>query len=295
MSEPVVVSPVAAGVDARSLAASGHGRVRQRRRMNGTLLIGLGLLGVIMVIAIAGPLLISYQPDDFGDPLQAPTWSHPFGTDNFGRDVATRVVHAAHLNLLIGLVPTAITLVTGVVIGAIAGYYGGKVDTLIMRLVDVVVAFPFFVLVIGIVAMLGPGLRNLFVGIALVGWVSYARLTRGEILVAKHQEYILAARTLGCSSMRIIVRHLLPNVISVAIVYAMSDAVLNILLGAALSFLGLGVQPPTPEWGSMIQESRNFIRQSWWMPTFPGLAILVAGIAFSLIGDGLAERFQTGR
>jgi peptide/nickel transport system permease protein len=164
-----------------------------------------------------------------------------------------------------------------------------------MRIVDVVVAFPFIVLVIGIVAMLGPGLRNLFIGIALVGWVAYARLVRGEILVAKNQEYVVAAKTLGNGPARIIGRHILPNVIAPAVVFAMSDAVLNILLGAALSFLGLGVQPPTPEWGSMIQEARNFIRQAWWMPTFPGLAIIIAGIAFSVIGDGLAERLQTGR
>ena len=164
-----------------------------------------------------------------------------------------------------------------------------------MRVVDVVFAFPFIVLVIGIVAMLGPGLRNLFVGIALVGWVSYARLVRGEILVAKNQEYVLAAKTLGNPTSRIIGRHILPNVIAPAVVFAMSDAVLNILLGAALSFLGLGVQPPTPEWGSMIQEARNFIRQAWWMPTFPGIAIIVTGIAFSVLGDGLAERLQTGR
>lgn len=290
MTESVALEPGLSG--ATRLTAP---RARKRRRLNGTLLLGLGLLGVIVLIALIGPVLIHYKPDDFGDPLQAPTRAHPFGTDNFGRDVATRVVHAAHRNLVIGLVPTAITLVTGVLLGSVAGYFGGKTDTLIMRLVDVVVAFPFFVLVIGIVAMLGPGLRNLFFGIALVGWVSYARLIRGEILVAKRLEYVVAARTLGCSSLRIIVRHLLPNVLGVAIVYAMSDAVLNILLGAALSFLGLGVQPPTPEWGSMIQESRNFIRQAWWMPTFPGLAILVAGVAFSLIGDGLAERLQTGR
>ncbi len=129
----------------------------------------------------------------------------------------------------------------------------------------------------------------------MVGWISYARLVRGEILVAKHQEYVLAAKTLGNSSRRIILRHVLPNVIGPAIVYAMSDAVLNILLGAALSFLGLGVQPPTPEWGSMIQEARNFIRQAWWMPTFPGLAIILTGVGFSLLGDGLADRLQTGR
>ena len=280
---------------------AGEGRLPERRdtgrrrSVNGTLIAGALLLLLIVLVAIIGPFVMPYTPDAFGMPLQPPSHEHPFGTDNFGRDVATRVVDAAHLNLLIGIVPTAITFVVGIAIGSIAGYFGGKIDTVVMRIVDVVVAFPFIVLVIGIVAMLGPGLRNLFVGIGLVGWVAYARLVRGEILVAKNQEYVLAAKTLGNSPARIISRHILPNVIAPAVVFAMSDAVLNILLGAALSFLGLGVQPPTPEWGSMIQEARNFIRQAWWMPTFPGLAIIVAGIAFSVIGDGLAERLQTGR
>lgn len=280
---------------AQAQLAASQRRKGKRRRVNGTLITGAVLLLIIVLIAIVGPFVVPYAPDAFGMPLQPPTLEHPFGTDNFGRDVATRVIYAAHLNLLIGIVPTAITFVVGIIVGSLAGYFGGKVDTIVMRIVDVVVAFPFIVLVIGIVSMLGPGLRNLFIGIGLVGWVAYARLVRGEILVAKNQEYVLAAKTLGNSSARIIGRHILPNVIAPAVVFAMSDAVLNILLGAALSFLGLGVQPPTPEWGSMIQEARNFIRQAWWMPTFPGLALIVTGIAFSVLGDGLAERLQTGR
>jgi peptide/nickel transport system permease protein len=285
----------AAITSAAPAASFAPARAKRRLGVNGTLVAGAVLLLIIVLIAAIGPRLMPYAPDAFGMPLQPPSREHPFGTDNFGRDVATRVVYGAHLNLLIGIVPTSITFVVGIIVGSIAGYYGGKVDALVMRLVDVVVAFPFIVLVIGIVAMLGPGLRNLFIGIALVGWVSYARLVRGEILVAKNQEYVLAAKTLGNPDSRIIGRHILPNVIAPAIVFAMSDAVLNILLGAALSFLGLGVQPPTPEWGSMIQEARNFIRQAWWMPTFPGIAIVITGIAFSVLGDGLAERLQTGR
>ena len=275
-------------------SVSGRRSKNTGTRVNGTLITGAALLLVIVLIAIVGPFVVPYTPEAFGMPLQPPSKEHPFGTDNFGRDVATRVVYAAHLNLLIGIVPTTITFVVGTIVGSIAGYFGGKVDSIVMRIVDVVVAFPFIVLVIAIVAMLGPGLRNLFIGIGLVGWVAYARLVRGEILVAKNQEYVLAAKTLGNGPARIIGRHILPNVIAPAVVFAMSDAVLNILLGAALSFLGLGVQPPTPEWGSMIQEARNFIRQAWWMPTFPGLAIILAGIAFSVLGDGLAERIQTG-
>jgi peptide/nickel transport system permease protein len=289
------------GATAVATPAAGEDRVPtprdrgKRKGINGTLIAGALLLLAIVLVAIIGPFVVPYTPEAFGMPLQPPSQEHPFGTDNFGRDVATRVVYAAHLNLVIGIVPTAITFIVGIVVGSIAGYFGGKIDTVVMRIVDVVVAFPFIVLVIGIVAMLGPGLRNLFIGIALVGWVAYARLVRGEILVAKNQEYVLAAKTLGNGPARIIGRHILPNVIAPAVVFAMSDAVLNILLGAALSFLGLGVQPPTPEWGSMIQEARNFIRQAWWMPTFPGLAIIIAGIAFSVLGDGLAERLQTGR
>ena len=275
-------------------SVSGRRSKNTGTRVNGTLITGAALLLVIVLIAIVGPFVVPYTPEAFGMPLQPPSKEHPFGTDNFGRDVATRVVYAAHLNLLIGIVPTTITFVVGIIVGSIAGYFGGKVDSIVMRIVDVVVAFPFIVLVIAIVAMLGPGLRNLFIGISLVGWVAYARLVRGEILVAKNQEYVLAAKTLGNGPARIIGRHILPNVIAPAVVFAMSDAVLNILLGAALSFLGLGVQPPTPEWGSMIQEARNFIRQAWWMPTFPGLAIIATGIAFSVLGDGLAERIQTG-
>jgi peptide/nickel transport system permease protein len=285
----VVLTPTA-GNPALARRPKDHGK-----RVNGTLITGAALLLIIILIAVIGPFVVPYAPEAFGMPLQPPSQEHPFGTDNFGRDVATRVVYAAHLNLLIGIVPTAITFVVGIVVGSIAGYFGGKVDAVLMRVVDVVVAFPFIVLVIAIVAMLGPGLRNLFIGIGLVGWIAYARLVRGEILVAKNQEYVLAAKTLGNGPARIIGRHILPNVIAPAVVFAMSDAVLNILLGAALSFLGLGVQPPTPEWGSMIQEARNFIRQAWWMPTFPGLAIIVTGIAFSVFGDGLAERLQSGR
>jgi peptide/nickel transport system permease protein len=286
--DAAVAAPLTGELGARATA-------RRKRRLNGTLLIGLVLLGAIVAIAVLGPVLLPTKPDAFGIPLRPPSRAHPFGTDNFGRDVLTRVVYAAHLDLLIGIVPTSITLVTGVILGSIAGYYGGKADTIIMRVADVVMAFPFIVLVIGIIAMLGPGLRNLFIAIALVGWISYARLVRGEILVVKHQDYVVAAEALGNTSPAVLLRHVLPNVIGQTIVYAMSDAVLNILLGAALSFLGLGVQPPTPEWGLMIQEARNFIRQAWWMPTFPGLAIVVTGVALSLIGDGLAERMNVGR
>lgn len=250
------------------------------------------LLAIVVALAVFAPLLTPYDPiaQDLLNARQPPSLAHPFGTDHLGRDMLTRVLYAARIDLMIGVVPTTITFVTGVLLGALAGYFGGKLDTILMRIVDVAVAFPFIVLLIAIIAMLGPGLRNMFIAIALVGWVSYARIVRGEVLVARNSEYVLAAKTLGFSDARIIVGHVLPNVITPAIVFFMADAVLNILLGSALSFLGLGVQAPTAEWGRMIQEGRQYIISGeWWMTTIPGLAILIVGVAFSLIGDGLAD------
>lgn len=264
---------------------------------NSSLLLGGFLLAVIVGLAVCAPILTPYGPleQDLLNAKQPPSWAHPFGTDNFGRDVLTRVLYGARIDLMIGLVPTTITFIVGVFLGSIAGYYGGKVDTLLMRIVDIAVAFPFFVLLIAIIAMLGPGLRNMFVAIALVGWISYARIVRGEVLVARNAEYVLAAKTLGFGDARIIFGHVLPNVITPAIVFFMADAVLNILLGSALSFLGLGPQAPAAEWGRMIQEGRQFIVSGeWWMTTIPGLAILVTGVAFSLIGDGLADLLRVG-
>lgn len=277
----VVAAPLAGELGARA--------ARRRGRLNGTLLAGLVLLAAIVAIAVLGPVLLPTKPDAFGLPLQPPSLAHPFGTDNFGRDVLTRVVYAAHLDLLIGIVPTSITLVTGVILGSIAGYYGGKIDTVIMRVADVVMAFPFIVLVIGIIAMLGPGLRNLFIAIALVGWISYARLVRGEILVVKHQDYVVAAEALGNTSRAVLLRHVLPNVIGQTIVYAMSDAVLNILLGAALSFLGLGVQPPTPSWGNMLYNAQSYFFNAPWITLYPGAMILATVLCINFIGDGLRD------
>jgi len=261
-------------------------------RRNPALVLGGTLLALVVGLALLAPLLTPYGPldQDLLNARQPPSWAHPFGTDNFGRDILTRLLYGARIDLMIGVVPTAITFVTGTFLGAIAGYYRGKVDAILMRVVDVAVAFPFFVLLIAIIAMLGPGLKNMFIAISLVGWISYARIVRGEVLVARESEYVLAAKTLGFSDARIIFGHILPNVITSAIVFSMADAVLNILLGSSLSFLGLGPQAPTAEWGRMIQEGRQFIvAGDWWMTTIPGLAILVVGVAFSLVGDGLAD------
>jgi peptide/nickel transport system permease protein len=174
--------------------------------------------------------------------------------------------------------------------GIWTGYLGGRLDTLFMRVVDVLMAFPFLVLVVAIMAVLGPGLINLYIAFGLVGWIPYARITRGETLATRNLEYVQAARTIGCTNTRVMLRHVLPNVIGPALVYVFTGMVLAILLGATLSFLGLGPQPPTPEWGAMIAAGRQYLLQAWWLTALPGFALLLLGVALSLIGDGLAER-----
>jgi peptide/nickel transport system permease protein len=256
--------------------------------------IGLAILAVVAALCLAAPLLTSYDPTAM-DPLYtlgAPplTPGHILGVDApFGRDVLSRLLYGGRVDLLIAVGGTSVTIVVGSLLGMLAGFFGGKLDTFLMRLVDIFFAFPFLVLVLAIVAMLGPGLLNFFIAIWAVGWVSYTRIIRGEVLVAKNQEYVLAARALGYSHLRIMIRHILPNVIPAALIFSMADAVGNILLGAALGYLGLGIPPPAPEWGTMIADSQTYIVTNWWLPTIPGLAIVLVGVALSLVGDGLAD------
>ncbi len=261
-----------------------------------TLVIGAILMAAIVSAAAAAPLLTPYDPAqlDLERTFEGPSRDHPLGTDNFGRDLLTRLLYGARIDLAIGVFATSVTLVVGTVLGLVAGYYGGWWDVIIMRIVDIVVAFPFFVLVIGLVAMLGTGLRNMFIAIWLVGWIAYARIVRGETLHVRTREFVEAARVIGSLDRRVILRHVLPNVVTPAIVFSMSDVVLNILLGSSLSFLGLGAQPPAPEWGLMIAEGRTFLATAWWLSAMPGLAILITGVAFSLVGDGLADVLRPG-
>jgi peptide/nickel transport system permease protein len=256
----------------------------------------IGLIGIVAItlLAILAPLVSPYDPTalNTGLGLTPPSLAHPFGTDQLGRDVFARVLYGARIDLQIGAIGVAIPLVIGVIVGLIAGYYGGWLDVLIGRVIDIVVAFPFFVLVIAIVAMLGPGLVNFYIAVSLVSWVAYARIVRGETLVAKRREYVLTARSLGYRDARIMFRHILPNVVAPTFVFGMSDFVLDILAGASLGFFGLGVPTPTPEWGVMIAEGRNFIITAPWVVIFPGLAIVVVGFFFSLLGDGLADQVR---
>jgi peptide/nickel transport system permease protein len=281
-----------------AVAAAAPPRIRVRRmRLAPLTCIGAAMLGAFLFAAIFAPLLTRYDPvkTDLINSLQLPSAAHPLGTDNFGRDILSRLLYAARVDLQIMTVPTAASFVIGLSVGSLAGYYGGAVDGILMRIVDVSMAFPFYVLVIAIVAMLGPGgLAKVYVAMVVAGWVAYARVIRGEVLSAKNFEYIIGARALGASDLRVIRRHLLPNVVTVGIIFAMSDAVLNILLGGALSFLGLGVQPPTPEWGLMIAEGRDFLLTSPAMVIFPGLALLWVGVTFNLLGDALTDHLRPG-
>jgi peptide/nickel transport system permease protein len=256
----------------------------------------LGVVGIVGIVlaAVFAPFLTPYDPTALAisTGLQGPSPAHLFGTDQLGRDVFARVLYGARIDLQIGFVGVAIPLVAGVIIGLVAGFYGGWLDAVIGRTVDVVVAFPFLVLVIAIVAMLGPGLVNFYIAVSVVSWVAYARIVRGETLVAKNREYVLSARALGYRDARIMFRHILPNVVAPAFVFAMSDFILDILAGASLGFFGLGVPQPTPEWGVMIAEGRNFILTAPWVVVFPGLAIVIVGFFASLLGDALADQVR---
>ena len=258
---------------------------------NPPLLSGLILLLLLVVAMLLGPGLSPYDSAaiDLRGALQTPNSAHWLGTDNLGRDLLTRILVAARLDLQIALVCVLLPFIMGSLIGAISGYIGGKFDAIIMRLVDILWAFPFYVLVIAIVGTLGPGLANMYLAFTLVVWISFARIVRGEVLILKRAEYVLAARVLGYSHARIILRHVLLNAITPAIVFAMADIVLTILAVTSLSFLGLGIQPPAAEWGLMIAEGRNFIFDAWWISTFPGLAIIFTGITFMLLGDGIDD------
>jgi len=263
----------------------------------GRLRLPLGIvIGGIMLLALTGatvlaPVLLPIDPNaqDLNAMLRPPTAAHPFGTDNYGRDVLTRVLYGAGIDLRIGVLAVVFPFIFGSLAGAVAGYTGGWADIVIMRAVDVITAVPFTVLVIAIVAFLGPGETNILIAFGAVGWIVFARLVRGEVLREKNLEYVAALRAFGFGRWRIVFRHILPNAIAPAVTYLASDIVLVILTAASLGFLGLGVRPPAPEWGLMIAEGRTFMYTAWWVATIPGFACMFAGIAFILVGDGLSD------
>lgn len=253
--------------------------------------LGLAIISTLVLMAVAAPLLTAHDPtaQDLANTLAQPSVDHPLGTDKFGRDIWSRLLYAGRLDLFIGFTAIIVPFVLGAVLGLLAGYYGRATESVIMRSVDVVQAFPFYVLLIALVFALGTGAIGIYVAMALVAWVSYARIMRAEVATAKRQEYVLAARAAGFSDARIIGRHILPNVITQAIVYAMSDIVVIILGIVTLNYLGLGFPPPTPEWGAMIFDGQNYMTTHPLLTTVPGLAVVLTGLGLSLLGDGLSD------
>ena len=294
MSQTWALSPSELLLKAAERAAR---RTRRSSRRRLVLLAGLTMLGIAIIAIVGAPLLVSASPTalDVLHPLVPPlSPGHLLGTDQYGRDNLARILYGGRIDLAIAFGATSVTLVFGTVVGLVAGYFGGWVDNLLMRIVDLFFAFPFLVLIIAIIAMLGPSIFNMFVAIWITSWVSYARIMRAQTVVAKKQQYVLAARALGYGRLRVMLRHILPNTASAVIIFSMVDAIGNIILAASLGFLGLGAQPPTPEWGTMISDGQNYILSSWWIATLPGLAIVFVGVAFSLIGDGLADVLRPG-
>lgn len=264
-------------------------------RRSPSLVVGAVIVLFTCIVAAFPSLFTSQDPLAINPSqmLQAPSAAHLFGTDNFGYDVFTRVVYATRLDLLIGVASAGLPFIVGSLLGLVAGYYGGKFDAIMMRILDVFVAFPFMVLAIAIVAILGNGVSNLIIAMWIVSWPPYTRLVRSEVLIAKNSEYVQAAKTLGYSDLTIMFRHILPNVISSSIVYLASDIVMCIMSAASMSFLGLGVPSPTPEWGAIISGGKGFISTAWWITTLPGLVMAVVGLGFSLLGDGLNDLLRT--
>ncbi|ELY95348.1 binding-protein-dependent transport systems inner membrane component [Natrialba chahannaoensis JCM 10990] len=249
------------------------------------------MVGVLGLVVVFGPTIVPHDPMEHAhaNRLQGPSLEHPLGTDELGRDVLARLVYGARVSLGIAILVTAIRVVLGTVVGLVAGYVGGIVDELLMRLVDIQLAFPGLILALVIAGILGPSLRNLMIALAVVGWSTYARVVRGSVLSVKERDYVTAAQLVAMSRRRIAIRHLLPSVIHPVMVLATLNLGTVVLATAGLSFIGLGAQPPTPEWGTMIDSGSNYILDAWWLVTAPGVAIMFTVMGFNLLGDGIRD------
>ncbi|HEY7041711.1 MAG TPA: ABC transporter permease [Methylomirabilota bacterium] len=265
-----------------------------RRR---TALFGMVVFLCVVLAAVLAPMVSPFDPleQDISQRLQAPGWQdeqgrvHPLGTDHLGRDILARIVFGSRIALVVGLAAVLISGVLGMIIGLVAGYFGGRVDDFLMRLADVQLAFPFILLAIAVIGVLGPSLRNIIIVIGVSSWVVYARVVRGEVLSIREREYVHAAIALGSRHGRVLVSHVLPNTFTPWLVVATLDMARVIVIESALSFLGLGVQPPTPTWGGMLADGRVYLSTAWWLATFPGLAILITVLGINLLGDGLRD------
>jgi peptide/nickel transport system permease protein len=252
---------------------------------------GLLLTAALVIVALAAPLIARYDPNiqDTARRLEPPSKSHPLGLDDLGRDVLSRVLYGARVSLRVGFSVVLLASIIGITLGAMSGYFGGWTDTIIMRITDILLAFPGILLAIALVAVLGPSLNNVILALATIGWVGYARLVRGQVLKVREMEFVTAAKALGARSPRVIVRHVLPNVINPVIVMATLGLAGAILSEAALSFLGLGVQPPTPSWGAMLTAGRRYLGLANHLAIFPGAAIMLAVMGLNFLGDGLID------
>jgi peptide/nickel transport system permease protein len=262
-----------------------------RARRSPTLVIGAAISLTLVLVAALAPLISPYSPDhqDLYNILSGFSSKHLLGTDELGRDELSRLIWAARTDLRVGFLAVIFPFCFGSVVGTLAGYRGGWLDTVVMRAVDVLIAFPFYVLVIALIFVVGTGTTGIYVAFAVVDWVVYARAVRSTTLVVRESDYVAAARTGGLPDSRILLRHVLPNTITQAVVYLTNDVVLVIVAVVTLGYLGLGVQPPTPDWGTMISDGQEFLTTYWALSTLPGVAVLVTGLGLSLLGDGLAD------
>lgn len=260
-------------------------------------LAGLVILAPMFLCAVFAPLISPHDPvePDLKNILAGPTWSHPFGTDTLGRDVFSRVIHGSRISLLVGFVAVGIATIIGVMIGAVSGYLGGIVDDLAMRFVDLMMCFPTFFLILAVIALLEPSIWNIMIVIGLTSWMGIARLVRAEILSIKEKEFVLAAKAMGLPKRKIIFGHVLPNALSPVYVVATLGIGGAILTESALSFLGIGVQPPTPSWGNILTQAKDNIEVAWWLSLYPGLAIFLTVMGYNLLGEGLRDVFDPRR
>ena len=259
--------------------------------------LGLVILTLLVISALTAPVLAPYNPtrQNLDNDLRTYSRANPLGTDKLGRDILSRLLYGGRISLLVGVTTVVISLGIGLTIGSLSGYFGGWADQLLMRVVDILMAFPGILLAIAFTAVLGPGLDHVILALCLIGWTGYARLVRGEILALREREFIHAAHALGCKPVRIITRHLLPNLLPPVLIQATFGLAAAVIAEGSLSFLGLGVEPPTPSWGSMLNEGRQFLLVAPHLTTYPGIAIMLTVFGLNLIGDGLQDRLQTRR
>ena len=276
------------GADVARRAAAIYGRLDRSAK------VSLWIAVTVVVLAVAAPVIAPYGPaePDYDASLSGPSADHPLGTDLTGRDILTRILFGARVSLLVGVVAVGMAVAIGVPIGAVAGYVGGWIDETLMRLMDIMMSFPSLVLALALVGALGPNLRNVILVIGIVYTPQYARLIRGSVLSVKEEEYVEAAENTGLGDVRILFKHVIPNAYTPVLVQGTFHVATAIIFEASLSFLGLGVQPPTATWGVMIADGRAYLPQEWWISTFPGLAIMVTVVAFNLLGDGLRDELD---